>query len=124
MTLVISDTHLGKYDKKKDEFLRNLVKDYDNIVINGDFWDNWAISFKDFVNSEYQKLFKLLKSKNTTYIYGNHDYRAEFQKDLGEVFSNKQGIEYDLKIDGRKYHFEHGHRYFFHTKNPIFINYY
>jgi UDP-2,3-diacylglucosamine pyrophosphatase LpxH len=41
-TLVISDTHLGKYDQKKDKFLKDLIKGYDRIIINGDFWDNWG----------------------------------------------------------------------------------
>ena len=36
MILVISDTHLGKYDKEKDKFLQNLIKDYDNVIINGE----------------------------------------------------------------------------------------
>ncbi|MDD3474926.1 MAG: metallophosphoesterase family protein [Candidatus Dojkabacteria bacterium] len=124
MILVLSDTHLGKYDKKKDTFLKNLVKDYNNIIINGDFWDSWATSFKDFINSEYKELFELLKSKNTIYIYGNHDYRAEYDKKSGDTFSNFQGIEYDTKIGNRDFHFEHGHRYFFNTKNPLFVNYY
>jgi len=124
MTLVISDTHLGKYDRKKNLFLRNLIKDYDKVIINGDFWDNWGTSFKDFINSDYRDLFKLLKSKETIYIYGNHDYRAEKQKKLANIFSDTQGIEYNAIIGGKNFHFEHGHRFFYNQKKVIFINYY
>ncbi len=123
-TLVISDTHLGRYYKKKDFLLKRLIKKYDKIIINGDFWDNWGTSFERFVNSEYRGLLDLLKSKDTTYIYGNHDYRSEDQKQLGERFSNRQGIEYDVNIGGRNFHFEHGHRFFYNQKKVTFINYY
>ena len=123
-TLVISDTHLGKYDKEKDQFLKRLIEKYDRIIINGDFWDNWGTSFYNFVNSEYRELLDLLKSKETVYIYGNHDYRAEKNKLLGEIFSDIQGIQYKLIIGGKKFHFEHGHRFFYKQKNPLFINYY
>jgi predicted phosphodiesterase len=121
---VISDTHLGKYDEKKDLFLRELVGKYDRVIINGDFWDSWGTSFQRFVDSEYKKLLDLLKSKDTVYIYGNHDCRAESQKSLGEIFSNNQGIEYDINISGKDFHFEHGHRFFYDQKEVPFINYY
>jgi predicted phosphodiesterase len=123
-TLVISDTHLGKYNKKKDIFLKELVSQYERIVINGDFWDSWGTSFQKFVNSKYRGLLNLLKSKETFYIYGNHDYRAEAQKKLGEIFSNKQGIELDITIGGKSFHFEHGHRFFHNQKKVHLINYY
>lgn len=123
-TLVISDTHLGKYNKEKDQFLKNLVDKYDRIIINGDFWDSWGTTFKDFVNSEYKGLLDLLKSKETIYIYGNHDYRAEKQKELAGTFSNIQGMEYKLTVGGKKFHFEHGHRFFRKQKNPFLFSYY
>ncbi len=124
-TLVISDTHLGKYDKQKDRFLRNLIKDYDRIIINGDFWDNWGgCSFSEFINSRYKELFKLLKSKETIYIYGNHDTEAAGQKELANIFANVQGSEYELQIGKYKYHFEHGHRFFYDNPSIKFINIY
>jgi predicted phosphodiesterase len=123
-TLVISDTHLGKYDKEKDQFLKNLIEKYDRIIINGDFWDSWGTSLGDFVNSEYKNLLDLLKSKEKVYIYGNHDYRAENQRELSKICSNIQGIEYKLTIGDKDFHFEHGHRFFSKQKNPLLINYY
>jgi predicted phosphodiesterase len=123
-TLVISDTHLGKYDKEKESFLKKLIEKYERIIINGDFWDNWGGSFEELVNSDYKELLSLLKSKETIYIYGNHDYRAESQKHLGEIFSDKQGINFDINIGGKDFHFEHGHRFFHEQKKVRFRNYY
>ena len=119
MILVISDTHLGKYDKEKDKFLQNLIKDYDNVIINGDFWDNWAITFKDFINSDYKELFQLLKKKNAIY-----DLKKDIDTKLANVFSDLQVSEYDIKINGKKYHFEHGHRFISQMNNAFYRRYY
>jgi predicted phosphodiesterase len=82
-------------------------------------------TFLEFVNlNEYQELFKLLKSKETIYIYGNHDYEAEQEKHLANVFSDIQGKEYDLEIGEYRYHFEHGHRFFYDNPKVKFINVY
>jgi predicted MPP superfamily phosphohydrolase len=73
-TLIFSDTHLTKgFNRKKYEFLREIIEPVDRVIINGDFWDGYLTSFDKFVNSEWQKLFPLLKEKQTIYLYGNHD---------------------------------------------------
>jgi predicted phosphodiesterase len=125
-TLVISDTHLGKYDEKKDKFLKDLIKEYDRIIINGDFWDNWGgYSFLEFVNlKQYKELFELLKSKETVYIYGNHDHEAEKEKHLANMFSDIQCKEYNIEIGQYRYHFEHGHRFFYDNPKAKFVNFY
>jgi predicted phosphodiesterase len=123
-TLVISDTHLGKYDEKKDRFLQNLIKGYDRIIVNGDFWDNWAISFEDFINSKYRELFNLLKQKETIYIFGNHDSKDMVDLDLARTFSDIQSEEYNIKIGNNFYHFEHGHNFVDDMNNWFYDFYY
>jgi predicted phosphodiesterase len=125
MTLVISDTHLGKYDEKKDKFLKKLISKYERVILNGDFWDNWGeADFSKFVNSEYKELFKLLKEKETVYIYGNHDYKAQYYPELTKVFSDIQAEEFDIEIGGQSFHFEHGHNFFYDNDERKFLNFY
>ncbi len=71
--LIISDTHLTNFNKRQFIFLQDLISSVDQVIINGDFWDSWCVSFEKFVNSKWQDLFDLLLEKNTIYIYGNHD---------------------------------------------------
>lgn len=109
--LIISDTHLtDKLEKRKFKFLLNLVSQYENIIINGDFWEARYVDAKKFMKSKYIPLFEALKSKNTTYIYGNHDpkYVAE---EVAKTVSNKQIDRVKLNIGGRKFNIEHGHRF-------------
>lgn len=98
MTLVISDTHLGKYDRKMDLFLRNLIKDYDRIILNGDFYDCWLVSFEEFISSEYSELFKILKSKETIYIYGNHDSESDINPELAKNSQSIKAVPLILKL--------------------------
>jgi UDP-2,3-diacylglucosamine pyrophosphatase LpxH len=123
-TLVFSDTHLGKYDKEIDFFLKDLVKNFDRIIINGDFYDSWLIDFERFVNSEYKELIEILKNKETIYIYGNHDQKEDIDLDLLKTFTKYQGKEYDLKIGNRLYHIEHGDRFIDRMNNPFYKFYY
>jgi UDP-2,3-diacylglucosamine pyrophosphatase LpxH len=123
-TLVFSDTHLGKYDEKIDQFLKNLIKNFDRVIINGDFYDSWIIDFEKFVNSEYKDLLQLLKSKETIFIYGNHDKKEDINLNLLKTFTKYQGKEYDLKIGDYLYHFEHGDRFIARMKNPFYKIYY
>jgi len=64
--LIFSDTHLtSKFDQEKFDFLKKIVNSSDRVIINGDFWDSWFTNFDDFVKSRWNKLFPLLKKKNT-----------------------------------------------------------
>lgn len=66
--LVISDLHLShRVQKRKLAFLKKLVSEYDQVIINGDFWDNWFTTFDKFINSKWQELFPLLKENNCIY---------------------------------------------------------
>uniref|UniRef100_A0A831YQ97 Calcineurin-like phosphoesterase domain-containing protein n=1 Tax=candidate division WWE3 bacterium TaxID=2053526 RepID=A0A831YQ97_UNCKA len=110
MLVAFSDAHLTpRFDQKKFNYLFNLIKGADRVVIVGDWWDGHRCSFDQFVRSRWQDLFPLLKSKGTIYIYGNHDLR-EWCDARVEQFSIRQTDELDLEFGTFKLHFEHGHR--------------
>ena len=108
-TLVVSDVHLNhRFDEKKYLYLEKLFSSVDRIILNGDFWDGYRTTFEKFLSSPWKKLFPLLKSKNTIYIYGNHDKKVFCDQRIS-LFSNTQNINYDLTIGNDIYHIEHGH---------------
>ena len=108
--LVFSDTHLYlPFDQKKFNFLKKIINESDQVIINGDFFDGYMISFEDFVNSQWKKLFPLLKSKKAIYIYGNHDKRS-FSDKRADQFSDIQIERYKLKTKNKVYIFEHGQK--------------
>lgn len=107
-TLVISDLHLTHhFDQKKFQFLKELLSDVDRVVLNGDFWDAYISTFEQFVTSEWTQLFPILKSKETYYIFGNHD--KEIASDSRrELFSNYSGKSVTLPAGNKKHYFTHG----------------
>lgn len=110
-TLVFSDTHLTNYfEPRKFEYLASIIDDADKVVINGDFWDSYFITFDQFVDSEWKRLFPLLKAKKAVYLYGNHDSPiwAKIDERVG-LFSSKAKDSFKLKSKGLKFHIEHGH---------------
>jgi predicted phosphodiesterase len=106
--LVFSDTHLYlPFNQKKFNYLKRIISKSDQVIINGDFFDAYMIKFEDFIKSEWNKLFPLLKSKKTIYIYGNHDQK-KFSDQNVCLFSNKQTYRLELKISDKNLIFEHG----------------
>lgn len=106
--LIISDTHLGKrFSNRKCRYLENLFKKYDEIILNGDFWDYYSLSFDSFIKSEWNRLFPVMKEK-TVYIYGNHDKR-KWSDSRVSLFSKTQSDNFQLEVFGRKVIFTHGH---------------
>ena len=62
--LVISDSHLDQnFEQDKLIFLKQLVESVDQVIINGDFWEGYSISFEEFLNSPWKELLPLLKKK-------------------------------------------------------------
>ena len=107
--LVLSDLHLTqKFNKKKYLLLKELFNQYENIVINGDFYDGYLTTFDKFVKSQWSKLFPLLKSKNVIYIYGNHDV-PEYVDNRVLLFSSGQQKSCKLKVGNNSYYIDHGH---------------
>jgi predicted phosphodiesterase len=97
-TLVISDLHLTeKFNQKVYDILIELLNKVDRVIINGDFWEKDFVTFDGFVNSDWNKLFSLLKSKQTVYIYGNHD-EENLCDERVNLFSAEQGHWKDLVL--------------------------
>ena len=108
--LVFSDSHLSlPFEEKKYKFLENIISQADQVIINGDFWDGYLVSYKQFIESPWRHLFPLLKQKQAIYIFGNHDKKTFADKTM-YLFSAAQTLRYELKIKEITYIFEHGHR--------------
>jgi predicted phosphodiesterase len=112
-TLVFSDTHFTrKFDKKRYLKLKSLIEKANKVIIDGDFWEGLSIPFTDFLNSEWKILFPLLKSKDTIYVFGNHDDPAMSDERIYE-FCNQAVADYKLETSTIKYYFTHGQDFLF-----------
>ena len=108
-TIVVSDLHLApRFIQPKFEFLSHLFSTVDRVIINGDFWEGSMFTFDDFVNSPWSELFPVLKSRQTVYLYGNHD-PASLVDDRVNSFSDEQAEFYQFDWQVPVY-LEHGHR--------------
>lgn len=109
-TLIFADTHLGKrFEEKKFRFLKRIITNVDQIIINGDFWEGVGNSFEDFINSPWRHLFPFLKNKKTIYIFGNHDNKKLTDSNVN-LFSHQQTDRYELRSNGSVFICEHGNR--------------
>ncbi len=109
--LVFSDTHLYMpFDQKKFDYLKKIIIGADQIIINGDFFDDYMISFDDFIKSPWNQLFPLLKEKKAVYVFGNHD-QQKFSDTRLSLFSDLQTHDYKLSINNRQFIFTHGHQF-------------
>ena len=108
--LVISDTHFDKrVDERKLNKIIELINKYDRVILLGDFWDQLHISADEFLSlGEMQPLFRVLKSKNCLYLYGNHDPVIEKNYSKFYAFCDEIQYHYSEKIGEYTYHFEHG----------------
>lgn len=108
-TLIFSDTHLtASFDKVRFDYLKHLFQKFDQIIINGDFWDGYETTFEKFARSQWKDLFPILLAKRTVYIWGNHD-KPQWTKDPS-IFSIAQYDAYTLPVGKQELHIEHGHR--------------
>lgn len=108
--LIFSDTHLSDtFDEPKFNYLSRIIKQADQVIINGDFWDEHATTFDGFVNSHWKHLFPLLKSRKTVYIFGNHD-KADQSNSQVDLFSDIQTEHYEFKSGNKKFIAEHGNK--------------
>jgi predicted phosphodiesterase len=131
-TLIFSDTHLGKkFSKRECNYLIDLFSKFDQIIINGDFWDEKKISFDAFMTSPWARLFPTLKAKKAIYIHGNHDPADKTDERVRE-FCDISCHYYNLRLpDGTMLHIEHGQNmsllsvlsYKLFRKSPKFLKY-
>lgn len=119
--LVFSDSHLThKFDQELFDYISNLIKDVDQVIINGDFWDGYLTTYKKFIKSRWNQLFPLLKSKKTIYIFGNHD-KKKFMHNNHDLFSVKQSDYYEFKSGNKDFFVSHGHLISPTYDNAIFL---
>ncbi|MGI5828520.1 MAG: metallophosphoesterase, partial [Patescibacteria group bacterium] len=107
-TIVISDTHLTPhFEQKKFSYLEKIIKKSDQVIINGDFWDGYLCSFEEFTKSSWRKLFPLLKSKESVYLFGNHDPKKWATKKTN-LFSKRQYSSLKISLNEFNLHIQHG----------------
>lgn len=108
-TLIFSDTHFTKkVDKRRLEYMRNLISHADEIIINGDLWDGYLITFDQFLNSGWKELFPLLKAKATIYITGNHDNLSLIDERY-KRFASTIASNYAITTPNKQFIIQHGH---------------
>lgn len=108
--LVFSDSHLDhNFEPEKLSFLQRRIQEADQVIINGDFWEGYSISFEYFLKSNWRKLFPYLKEKKAIYIFGNHDKKVLSDERIAE-FCDTATMQYRLKTKKYTYVFEHGNR--------------
>ena len=109
-TIIFSDTHLtARLEPDKFAYLVKILRDADKVIINGDFWDCYDTDFDTFMQSDWKKLFPLLKQKKAIYLFGNHDPELLMDDRIKQFCSKAQDI---YKFKQNKYEFvvRHGHR--------------
>jgi predicted phosphodiesterase len=108
--LIISDTHLSHiFQPAKFTALQRIISEADRVILNGDFWEGYLSSFSEFLNSPWQELFPLLREKEATYLYGNHDTECR-SDERRSLFSIKQADSIELTSGGKTFLVQHGHR--------------
>jgi len=114
---VISDLHIGHSEETHQlghtdhdfaNFLFELEKRYDKIILLGDIFEvemeivNTEEDTYEMSVSEHQAITKRFKSDKYIYIFGNHD-----------TIARKYGAveQYQIRYKGRSYLFIHGHQF-------------
>lgn len=108
--IVISDVHLGSIHSNEEDLLSFLKeKDFDELIINGDFLD--LIKCPDFKPSSLEIINYLVESeKKIIYIIGNHD--SPIKDFSGKNFANIEfKTSYSFEYFDRKYFITHGDNY-------------
>jgi predicted phosphodiesterase len=106
--LILSDCHLHEFNQVQYSHLVKTISSCDQLIVNGDFWFDKKTTFDSFVNSKWQKLFPLMKEKNTIYLFGNHDMPKLSDARIN-LFSEAAGFELKLMAGKLSFHIEHGH---------------
>lgn len=96
-------------EEKKYVFLESIIKNADQVIINGDFWDSDHCTIDEFMVSGWNTLFPLLLKKNAIYLYGNHDAKAACNEKTSQ-FSIEQKDNHIVRSNGLTFYIEHGHR--------------
>lgn len=96
-TLIFSDTHFtSQVDRPRLDYIAKLITQADQVIINGDFFDGYLVTFDTFLTSGWSALFPLLQKK-TTYLYGNHD-KASMSDARVQAFSSAQDYKLEFAL--------------------------
>ena len=110
--LVFSDSHLTHiFDPKLFMLLEDAILLADKVIIAGDFWESYLTDIDQLLESPWQRLFKLLKERDTFYIYGNSD-TEEYNEGKWTAFADEAGDEFKFEANGKKFIIQHGHLVF------------
>jgi UDP-2,3-diacylglucosamine pyrophosphatase LpxH len=110
--LILSDIHLGIKDSKTKELLKFIDKyNPENIILNGDIIDGWAIHRGSKIKKNHikviSKLFNLSNKTKITWVRGNHDDFLEnfINLSIGNIHVVEDLI---IEINNKKYYVFHG----------------
>ena len=125
---IISDMHLlDTFDEEKFKYIESVVKSHDRLIINGDLWEGQIISFDQFLNSEWSRLFPLFKEKHTVSLYGNHDKKSMIDERF-HLYADEMHEEYELPLENsnKVLHLIHGDQFVnypftYYRTHPVFL---
>ena len=110
--LIFSDTHFGNdFQTERFGFLAKAINDHDKVIVLGDFYESYSISFDSFLKSEWNRLFPLLKNKHAIYIWGNHDHESAKFKEASLIFCDAITDDLVVESGGEKFNVFHGDKY-------------
>lgn len=119
--IVISDLHLSnKFEKSLFDNLIKVFKSADQIIMNGDFWDDSLTTFDEFLESDWKELFPFLKEKNCVYLHGNHD-PMYFCDDRVLAFCDHHGLDYEFEFNNDNFFVTHGQVFSKVTRMAMFL---
>lgn len=117
-TLVIADLHLrNAFDQRLFDFLKNLISDAQQVIINGDLIEGDLAYWQDIFSGKWSKLWELFSKKKSIYILGNHDSDIEIDELKKLNIFSEIGTSYNFIHQDMKVHVEHGHR--FTNESPL-----
>ena len=106
---IISDIHLGSHicqDEKILCFLQNIENHTNNLIINGDLFDNWNFTKLSYNHWQILKTIRKVSEKiHTTWIAGNHDGPADI---ISQLLNVEFIEEYTFENGGKSFIVLHG----------------
>ncbi len=108
-TLILSDTHIGSvFFEKRCRALCDLISKFDQIILNGDFLDDFW-DYEKTIHSSWFELFTILKDKKVIYLFGNHDRDTDEIRRATEDFVDIYSDSYSISVADKELYIMHGH---------------
>lgn len=98
--LIVSDVHLGApYSTRKEKLKELLQKDFDEVIINGDFYELLGFKSLDQIKKDNIDVMQIIADKKFIFVSGNHDLSVGLN-------------EYTFNLpNGKKVIITHGHQF-------------